>query len=73
MALTIDEMSARYVDAGMKEAAAKVPSLLVSADDHVDEASDLFDSLPSHIRERTGRPPARDRHCGGGASCLYFA
>ena len=56
--LTLDDMSARYVDAGMKEAAAKVPNYIVSSDDHIDEPADLWDSLPAELREHLARPPA---------------
>ena len=57
MTMTIDQMSARYVDPKMKEAAAKIPSRIVSADDHVFEPHDLFKSLPQHIRDRAVNPP----------------
>ena len=47
MTMTIDDMSARYVDAKMKEAAARIPQTIVSADDHV------FDLDGAHFRAST--------------------
>ena len=56
MSMTIDEMSARYVDPEMKAAGEKVPSFLVSADGHVDEPADMFNELPPRILDRMTRP-----------------
>ena len=56
MSMTIDEMSARYVDPEMKAAGEKVPSFLVSADGHVDEPADMFNELPPSILDRMTRP-----------------
>ena len=51
MATTLDNMSARYVDDDMKAAAAKIPSLIISADSHVDDTLDLWIGLPPAVRE----------------------
>jgi predicted TIM-barrel fold metal-dependent hydrolase len=56
MAMTLDAMSARYATAEMKKAAEKVPEFIISADGHVDEPADIFDSLPSEIRDNIKRP-----------------
>ena len=62
MTATLDDMSARIVDSKMKEAAAKVPSFIVSADSHVDEPEDLFDGLSADIRGRIERPKLMNDH-----------
>ena len=51
MATTLENMSARYVDENMKAAAHKIPSLIISADSHVDEPIDLWDGLPANLLE----------------------
>ncbi len=51
MATTLENMSARYADDDMKAAADKIPSLLISADSHVDEPIDLWDGLPADLLE----------------------
>ena len=51
MATTLDDMSARYIDAESRAAADKIPSLLVSADSHLDEPLDLWAGLPAKMRE----------------------
>ncbi len=56
MAMTLDDMSARYATDEMKKAGEKVPQFIVSADSHVDEPPDLFDELPSEIRDKIERP-----------------
>lgn len=56
MTMTIDEMSARYVDPEMRAAAEKVPTFIISADGHVDEPPDMFDELPADILSRLSRP-----------------
>jgi predicted TIM-barrel fold metal-dependent hydrolase len=56
MTMTLDDMSARYVDDDMKAAAAGVPEFIVSADSHVDEPVDIFDGLPAKIRDQIERP-----------------
>jgi predicted TIM-barrel fold metal-dependent hydrolase len=58
MALTVEQMSSRTVK-GAPQAAKAIPSLLVSADAHVDEPVTLFDSLPEEMRKnlpKLGRP-----------------
>jgi len=51
MATALDNMSARYVDENMKAAAEKIPSLIISADSHVDEPLDLWAGLAPSLRE----------------------
>ncbi len=52
MATTFDHMSARYVDPKDRDVADKIPSLLVSADSHLDEPLDLWTSgLPAKLQE----------------------
>lgn len=50
MTTTLDDMSARTIDAEYIAAADKIPSFIVSADSHVDEPLDLWDGLPGDIR-----------------------
>jgi predicted TIM-barrel fold metal-dependent hydrolase len=54
--MTLDDMSARYATDEMKEEAKKVPQFIISADGHVDEPADIFDELPSEIRNSIKRP-----------------
>jgi len=56
MALTKEEMSARYATEEMKKAGEKLPEFIVSCDGHVDEPPDIFDDLPADIREKINRP-----------------
>ncbi|MCZ6886348.1 MAG: hypothetical protein O7E53_08320, partial [Alphaproteobacteria bacterium] len=56
MAMTLDDMSARYASDEMKKAGEKVPEFIVSSDSHVDEPPDMFDELPQEIREKIKRP-----------------
>jgi len=56
MALTREEMSARYATEEMKKAGEKLPEFIVSCDGHVDEPPDIFDDLPADIREKINRP-----------------
>jgi len=56
MAMTLDDMSARYATDEMKKAGEKVPQFIVSADGHVDEPPDIFDELPQEIRDAIKRP-----------------
>lgn len=56
MSTTLDEMSARDIDAKHRAAAAKIPSYIISADSHVDEPTNMFDELPQAIREKIKRP-----------------
>ncbi len=56
MAMTLDDMSARYASDEMKKAGEKVPEFIVSSDSHVDEPPDMFDELPADIREKIKRP-----------------
>ena len=52
MAIAIEEMSARTADAKYVEKAKSLPSLIVSADSHVDEPITLWDSMPANLREQ---------------------
>jgi predicted TIM-barrel fold metal-dependent hydrolase len=52
MALTLDDMTGRVVDAKLKATTAPIPDLIISADSHVDEPYDLWDGMPSHLREQ---------------------
>ena len=56
MAMTLDDMSARYATNEMKKAAEKVPQFIISSDGHVDEPPDIFDELPQDIRDAIKRP-----------------
>jgi hypothetical protein len=56
MAMTLEDMSARYATDEMKKAGEKVPQFIVSADGHLDEPPDIFDSLPKEIRDKINRP-----------------
>jgi predicted TIM-barrel fold metal-dependent hydrolase len=56
MSITLDEMSARDIDAKSKAAAAKIPNYIISADSHVDEPPDLFDGLSQDMRQKIKRP-----------------
>ena len=56
MTMTLDDMSARYATDEMKKAGEKVPQFIISADSHVDEPPDMFDQLPSEIRDKIKRP-----------------
>jgi predicted TIM-barrel fold metal-dependent hydrolase len=51
MAIKMDDLSARTVDQTFKTKAADIPTLLVSADSHVDEDPKLWNSLPAHMQE----------------------
>ncbi|MDX1486071.1 MAG: amidohydrolase family protein [Alphaproteobacteria bacterium] len=67
MALTIEQMSSRSIDEAVDEHALEIPSLLVSADAHVDEPVELWDELPEEARDRLpklGRP--KDERPQGG-------
>lgn len=67
MALTIEQMSSRNIDDTLAEKISDIPSLLVSADAHVDEPVDLWDEFPAEVRKqlpKLGRP-AEDRPQGG--------
>ena len=57
MATKAEDLSARNIDQESRERAARIPELLVSADSHVDEPTDLWDELPADIREQL--PPIR--------------
>lgn len=50
MALTVEQMSSRTVDKTFAERARAVPSLLVSADAHIDEPETLWNELPADMR-----------------------
>ena len=67
MSTTLDEMSARDIDAKSRADASKIPTFLISADGHVDEPVNMFDGLPQGIRERIKRPAImrEDRPKGG--------
>ena len=56
MSITLDDMSARNIDAKSKAAAAKIPTFIVSADGHVDEPADMFDGLSQELRQKIKRP-----------------
>ncbi|HTI86522.1 MAG TPA: amidohydrolase family protein, partial [Alphaproteobacteria bacterium] len=58
MAMTIDDMSARYADDSMKAAAKKIPSYIVSSDDHVYEPAELWAGLPQNLRSQIAAPPS---------------
>jgi predicted TIM-barrel fold metal-dependent hydrolase len=68
MTTTLDDMSARTIDPKLKQAADAIPSLLVSADSHVDEPAELWDGLPKDIREQLPTPPTytADKRPAGG-------
>jgi predicted TIM-barrel fold metal-dependent hydrolase len=51
MAIRAEDLSARTIDAESREKAAAIPELLVSADSHIDEPPDLWESLPPDIRD----------------------
>ena len=67
MSTTLDEMSARDIDAKSRADASKIPTFLISADGHVDEPVNMFDGLPQSLRERIKRPAImrEDRPKGG--------
>jgi predicted TIM-barrel fold metal-dependent hydrolase len=50
MATKNEELSARTIDKKFVQGAAAIPSLLISADSHVDEDPNLWNSLPDAIR-----------------------
>jgi predicted TIM-barrel fold metal-dependent hydrolase len=59
MATKIEQMSSRTIAKDFAQHAPAIPSLLVSADAHVDEPLDLWDSLPADVRAqlpKLGRP-----------------
>ncbi|HSR55691.1 MAG TPA: hypothetical protein VLN73_05595, partial [Alphaproteobacteria bacterium] len=67
MALTIEQMSSRNIDDSYADKITDIPSLLVSADAHVDEPVDLWDEFPEDVRQQLpplGRPK-EDRPQGG--------
>ena len=67
MATTLDEMSARDIDAKSRADASKIPTYIISADGHVDEPANIFDELPQAMREKIKRPNlVRDRRPKGG-------
>lgn len=57
MATKAEDLSARTIDQTSIDKAAKIPHLLVSADSHVDEPADLWDELPSELREQLPKIP----------------
>jgi hypothetical protein len=68
MAIAIEEMSARTADDKYVEKAKSLPSLIVSADSHVDEPITLWDSMPANLREQLPQLmsyPADKRPQGG--------
>ena len=68
MATTLDNMSARYIDPKLKDATERIPSLIISADSHIDEPLDLWSKLSidlkKHIPQRLAFP-AGTRPLGG--------
>ncbi len=68
MATKTEELSARTIDQGFKEKAGGIPSLLVSADSHVDEPVSLWDEVPSELRAQLPRITAwtKDKRPEGG-------
>jgi predicted TIM-barrel fold metal-dependent hydrolase len=59
MALTIEQMSSRTIEKTFADKAIAIPSLLVSADAHIDEPVDLWNELPGDVRAqlpKLGRP-----------------
>ena len=50
MASTLDNMSARYIDPKLKDATERIPSLIISADSHIDEPLDLWSKLPINLK-----------------------
>jgi predicted TIM-barrel fold metal-dependent hydrolase len=67
MSITLDDMSARNIDEKSKAQAGKIPTFLVSADGHVDEPANMFDSLPKEMRDKIKRPNLlRDSRPKGG-------
>jgi predicted TIM-barrel fold metal-dependent hydrolase len=67
MALKVEQMSSRKIDKAFAEKAREIPSLLVSADAHVDEPVDLWKELPEDVRAqlpKLGRP-SDSRPAGG--------
>ena len=59
MALKVEQMSSRKIDKNFAEKGREIPSLLVSADAHVDEPVDLWKELPEDVRAqlpKLGRP-----------------
>jgi len=50
MATKIEDLSARTIEQSYVQKAAAIPSLLVSADSHVDEDPNLWSSLPADIQ-----------------------
>ena len=51
MASTLDNMSARYIDPKLKDAAESIPSLIISADSHIDEPLDLWSNLSNDLKK----------------------
>ena len=67
MALTVDQMSSRSIDKSFAQKAQSIPSLLISADAHIDEPVTLWDALPAEMRAqlpKLGRP--KDERPQGG-------
>jgi predicted TIM-barrel fold metal-dependent hydrolase len=61
----LEKMSARTIVADEAQLA-RIPKFLVSADSHVDEPFDLWDSLPKRITDQLPfRSPLKDRPKGG--------
>jgi predicted TIM-barrel fold metal-dependent hydrolase len=57
MATRAEDLSARTIDQTSIDKAGEIPDLLVSADSHVDEPADLWDGLPSELREQLPKIP----------------
>src|SRR5437868_13203506 len=67
VALTVDQMSSRTIDKSFAQKAQSIPSLLISADAHIDEPVTLWDALPAEMRAqlpKLGRP--KDERPQGG-------
>ena len=68
MAISLDDMSGRYVTDEMKKAGEKVTHRIISSDSHVDEPPDLWKELPKEIQEELPTPTAYatdERPAGG--------
>jgi predicted TIM-barrel fold metal-dependent hydrolase len=67
MALTVEQMSSRTIDEDLSEKISGIPSLLVSADAHLDEPHDLWAEFPQEVREKLPKIgyPADSRPQGG--------
>ncbi len=67
MALTIDQMSSRTIDEDLSDKISGIPTLLVSADAHLDEPVELWNEFSQEVRgqlPKLGRPQ-EDRPQGG--------